>query len=127
MDAYLAALSAQTSHGPRVDVTCVNLTYNVKCQVRNTGLTNLPRFLLESFTLRKPPAYELPVLSHINATFRASTSTLVIANSGGGKSALLQFLSGRATPTSGTVLWNGHAPMYTSKIASLAPQADCHE
>lgn len=131
--AYLEALSRVSYHGPRVDIQWENLSHSVQVPLKNTGITNV----LESATrfasggpFNQVPKKELNVLKGMNGEVKAGTCTLVLGNSGGGKTTFLRALSGRLEGYTGRVLWNGVAPSSLAaphKLATLAPQEDTHE
>ena len=99
-------LSALPSQGLRVDVSYEGVSHTVRVPLEGAGMTSVPRALAALATgpcRRAAPMRELAVLSGLTGSFPAGTSTLVLANAGGGKSTLLRFLAGRGAPSEGRV------------------------
>ena len=115
----LDALASVSDHGPRVDVTLDGVGHTVLVPLRSSGLSNVAESVFTFASggpFARAPTQPLAVLSDISAVFPAGTATLILGNSGGGKTALLGAIAGREAPSApsfGTAI--------VPKLAALAP------
>lgn len=121
---------------PTVEVEYHNLRIEADALVGKAGnpsVLNSALGLLRTVTLQRPPTAPHTILDGISGVLKPGRMTLLLGPPSGGKSVLLQALSGRLRPRrnlriSGTIRYNGQSldEFQTRRTAGLVQQRDNH-